>query len=38
LSQETAVDPNEGPANPLWIIAVGMAIFFTVAAFMMLVL
>ena len=38
LSQETALDPNESPPNPLSIIAIGMAIFFTVAAFLMLVL
>ena len=39
LSQETAFDPNEeSPPKPLSIIAIGMAIFFTVAAFLMLVL
>jgi len=36
LSQETALDRNEGPLNPLWIVAIGMAVFFAVAAFMIL--
>lgn len=38
LSQETALDQTEGPPNPLWIIAIGMAVFFGVAAFLMLTL
>jgi hypothetical protein len=38
LSQETALDQNEGPPNPLWIIAIGMAVFFAVAAFLVLTL
>jgi hypothetical protein len=38
LSHATALGSNEGPPNPLWIIAIGMAIFFTVAAFLTLVL
>lgn len=38
LSQETAIDLNEGPPNPLWIVAIGMAVFFAIAAFMILVL
>lgn len=38
LSLETALDQNEGPPNVLWIIAIGMAVFFGVAAFLMLTL
>jgi hypothetical protein len=38
LSRETTLDQSEGPPNPLWIIAIGMAVFFAVAAFLMLVL
>jgi hypothetical protein len=36
LIQETALECNENPPNPLWIIVVGMAVFFVVAAFLML--
>ena len=38
LSRETAINLDEGLLNPLWIVAIGMAVFFTVAAFMILVL
>jgi hypothetical protein len=38
LSLETALDQNDGPPNVLWIIASGMAVFFGVAAFLMLTL
>jgi hypothetical protein len=38
LSLEAALDQNEGPPNPLWTIAIGMAMFFAVAAFLMLTL
>ena len=38
LTQETALEQNESPPDPLWIIAIGMAVFFGVAAFLMLVL
>jgi len=38
LSLEAALDQNEGPPNPLWTIAIGMAVFFAVAAFLMLTL
>ena len=38
LTQETALEQNESPPDPLWIIAIGMAVFFAVAAFLMLVL
>jgi len=38
LSPEAALDQNESPPNPLWTIAIGMAVFFAVAAFLMLTL
>jgi hypothetical protein len=38
LSRETALERDDGPPNPLWIVAIGMAVFFGLAAFMMLVL
>jgi hypothetical protein len=38
LSLESALDQNEDPPNPLWIIAIGMVVFFAVAAFLMLTL
>jgi hypothetical protein len=36
LTQEAALEHNQSPPNPLWIIAIGMALFFTVSAFLML--
>jgi hypothetical protein len=38
LSLETALDQGGDPPNVLWIIAIGMAAFFAVAAFLMLTL
>jgi hypothetical protein len=38
LPLETALDQSQGPPNVLWIIAIGMAAFFGVAAFLMLTL